>query len=284
VKIDSREIQPADIARVIEVLGRGFPQRDPQRWQRFLARLGSCRGVGGLPRFGYLLEVDGQTVGALLLICHVATAQTPAMIRATLSAWYVDPPYRSYAPLLASRALSRPDVTYLNVTPARHTWPILEAQGFRRFCDRQFMAVAGIRRGPPGTRIERVATDLIPGADLPAPECDLLLDHARFGCICIACVTDDGREPFVFVRKRKYGCVPYAQLIYCRSVENFARFAAPLGRHLARLGLPAVFLDADRRLAGVAGRFSDTWPKFFKGPRAPRLGDLSYTDSALFGF
>ena len=33
------------------------------------------------------------------------------------------------------------DVTYLNVSPAPHTRPIIEAQGFARYCDGIFIAV-----------------------------------------------------------------------------------------------------------------------------------------------
>jgi hypothetical protein len=279
-----REIRSADVAGVVEVFGRAFPPRDPARWRRVFTRLEELRPVPGMPRFGYLLEADDRPVGALLIIYRAATAGPATPVRGTMSAWCADPPYRAYASLLAAPALARPDVQHLNVTAARHTWPILEAQGFRRFAGRQFIAVAGLRPGPRGNRVLPVTTDLRPNAALPASECELLIDHLRVGCICITCTAAEGQHPFVFTPRRKYGCVPYAQLIYCRHVDEFARFAGPLGRYLARRGLPLVFLDAARRLPGVAGRFAETWPKFFKGPGVPRLGDLAYTDRALFGF
>jgi hypothetical protein len=47
-----------------------------------------------------------------------------------VSSWYVDPAFRNYAALFASMTQKRKDITYLNVTPAVATWPILEAQGF----------------------------------------------------------------------------------------------------------------------------------------------------------
>ena len=61
--------------------------------------------------------------------------------RCNLSSWYVDPAFRAYATLLVSHALSHRDVTYLNVSAAPHTWPIIEAQGFARYCDGIFVAV-----------------------------------------------------------------------------------------------------------------------------------------------
>jgi hypothetical protein len=43
--------------------------------------------------------------------------------------------------MLVSRALRHKDVTYVNVSPAPHTRPIIEAQGFARYCDGIFVAV-----------------------------------------------------------------------------------------------------------------------------------------------
>jgi hypothetical protein len=282
--IRCREIQAADIEGVIGVLERSFPHRDPSHWVRVFKRLAGHRGVPDLPRYGYLLEADGQPVGALLVIFSTTTAGSQTLVRGTLSAWCADLPYRAYAPALAARVLARGDVTFLNITPAPHTWPILVAQGFHPFAANQFAAVPFFCRGPRDARVGRVTEDLLPGPDLAQAECELLADHLRFGCISVTCTWDGQRHPFVFARRWKYGCLPYAQLIYCRSVDDFVRFAGALGRHLARRGLFLVFLDAAEHLRGVPGRLSRTWPKFFKGTQAPRLGDLSYTDRAMFGF
>lgn len=284
MKLRCREIGPTDIAGVVSVLKRGFPHRDPTHWNRVFGRLAQYRGVAGMPRFGYLLEADGQPVGALLLISSAAAAGTQTQIRGTLSAWCADPPYRSYASVIAAPALARRDVTYLNVTAAKHTWPILEVQGFERFAAKQFVALAGLCPAPRGTRVRSVQKDLAAGDDLSPAECQLLLDHREFGCTSVTCTADGRRHPFVFVRRWKYGFFPHAQLVYCRSVGEFARFAGTLGRFLALRGMPMVCLDADERLPGVPGRLSESWPKFFKGPQPPRLGDLSYTDRSVLGF
>jgi hypothetical protein len=43
-------------------------------------------------------------------------------------------------------------------------------------------------------------------------------------------------------------------------------------------------LDANGAIGGLVGRYFDgIMPKYFKGPRPPRLGDLAYTEAALFG-
>jgi hypothetical protein len=80
--------------------------------------------------------------------CGRATADAT---RCNLSSWYVDPAFRAYAPMLVSQALRHKNVTYLNVSSAPHTRPIIEAQGFLRYCDGIFIAVPmlnGLFGGP----------------------------------------------------------------------------------------------------------------------------------------
>jgi hypothetical protein len=67
-------------------------------------------------------------------------------------------------------------------------------------------------------------------------------------------------------------------------MTTFARFAAPIGRYLARRGRPIVIADANGPIPGVPGIFRrGSKPKYFKGPQRPRLGDLAYTEYAIMG-
>ena len=112
----------------------------------------------------------------------------------------------------------------------------------------------------------------------------LLRDHAEYGCMSLWCETPGGAHPFVFRERRVKGLITCAQLIYCRGVEDFVRFARPLGIYLARRRRPLVILDANGPVRGLIGKYFDqTMPKYFKGPAPPRLGDLAYTETALFG-
>ncbi len=92
-----------------------------------------------LPKYGYLLDEDGDAVGVILLICSEICDQNATTLRCNLSSWYVEPPYRPYASVLVSRALRHKEATYLNVSPAPPTWPIIEEQGFLRYCDGVFI-------------------------------------------------------------------------------------------------------------------------------------------------
>ena len=116
-----------------------FPTATRRFWLRALraaARAASRRRR--LPQYGYLLESGGVPVGAILLICSTMPGRArPPAVRCNLSSWYVEPDSAAYAPLLVSQALRHKHVTYLNVSPAPHTWPIIEAQGFRALLRRR---------------------------------------------------------------------------------------------------------------------------------------------------
>ena len=74
------------------------------------------------------------------------------------------------------------------------------------------------------------------------------------------------------------------QLIYCRDVQDFVRFAGPLGRYLALRGRSLVIVDSNAPIAGLAGVFRPgRMPKYFRGPERPRLGDLAFTEHAMLG-
>jgi len=281
-KIRCRQIADGDLDGLVDLLKRGFGRRRTRAfWRRALACL-RTRGVPpGMPRYGYLLENDGVPVGVILLI-FAATPGTDAP-RANVSSWYVEPAFRGYAPLLAAQALKLKQVTYLNISPAPHTWPILEAQGYRRYSNGIIVALPALQR--PGDRgVRLLAADQPPDAPHAPFERDLMIEHADFGCIGVWCVTPERALPFVFRPRMVKGVVPSAQLIYCSDVADFVRFAGPIGRFVAMRGRPVIILDADGPIAGLAGRyFADTTPKYFRGPAAPRLGDLAYTEAALFG-
>ena len=145
-KLRCRQIEQADIAAVAELFIRGFTNRSRQFWYHALDQLTRREPPRDLPKYGYLLETNGVTVGAILLICSEMRTGAAVTPRCNLSSWYVDPPYRVYAPLLVSHALRHKDVTYLNVSAAPHTWPIIEAQGFSRYSEGIFISVPALSR------------------------------------------------------------------------------------------------------------------------------------------
>jgi hypothetical protein len=280
-KIRCRPIADGDLDALVDLLERGFGRRRTRAfWQRALACLRGRRVPPDMPRYGYLLENDGAPVGVILLI--FATTPGSDALRANVSSWYVEPAFRSYAPLLVSQALKLKHVTYLNISPARHTWPILEAQGYRRYANGIVVAWPAVQRSR--ERVRLLPADAEPDAPCPSFARELLHEHAAVGCISLWCATGERALPFVFRPRLVKGVIPCAQLVYCEDVAGLVRFAAPIGRYLAARGRPFVLVDANGPIPGLAGRyFADTQPRYFRGPAEPRLGDLAYTEAALFG-
>jgi len=279
-----RQIEESDIEAVASLLAHGFRTRDLQFWQEAFRQLGRHATPAGLPKYGYLLQSDGRAVGAVLLICSLVRAGERDAPRCNLSSWYVEPAFRAYAPMLVSQALRHKDVTYVNVSPAPHTWPILEAQGFSRFCDGVFIAVPVVSGLFGRPKVKVFDGTRKPPANFDPRDQDMLLQHAAHGCVSLWCTCAKRAYPFVFRGRWIRGIVPYAQLIYCSDVADFVRFAGPLGRSLAARGLRFVMIDANAPIPGLVGRYcGGNMPKYFKGPQRPRLGDLAYTENAVMG-
>jgi hypothetical protein len=281
-RIRCREIGTADVERIVNLLTSGFRNRTRGHWVSALKRLSEHPTPPGFPKYGYLLESRDTPVGVILLIFSSILVEGETRIRCSTSSLYVEPAYRSYAAMLVSHALKYKQVTYFNITPAPHTLRILEAQGYTRYCRGWFAAIPALCGRSHGGHVKAVAPDICPDENLRASEVELLLAHASYGCISLICDSANRRCPFVFVPRRKFGLVPYAYLAYCRDMGDFVRFAGPLGRFLAWHGFPLVVLDSNGPIRGVTGMYFDTRPKYLKGPHQPRLGDLAYSELAMF--
>ncbi len=279
-----RQIDDGDIAAVADLLRRGFPSRNRRFWQHALTELVRREPPPGLPKYGYLIEAGGAPVGAILMICSTMRAGDALVPRCNLSSWYVEPAFRAYAPLLVSQALRHKEVTYTNVSAAPHTWPIIEAQGFARYSEGIFVCLPALQRTTGGDTAKVFAADASPPIAVDAFEHDILSQHAGHGCISLWVVSDARAYPFVFRPRLVKGFIPCAQLIYCRDMADFTRFAGAIGRYLLRRGRAVAIVDANGPIAGLVGIFRrGSKPKYFKGPQRPRLGDLAYTEYAIMG-
>ena len=276
-----REIEDADLDAVIDVLADGFGAHPTAWWRRGFERMRHRTSPRGYPRYGRLLEVDGRIVGILLTIyAEVPDGAGGTLVRCNLSSWYVEAAYAGLAPLLLGTALRDKSVTYVNVTPALHTQPIIEAQGFRPFAAGSLVTVPMLSRRRERSRVRPYAD-----ADGSAwSDGGLLADHAALGCLCLVVDAADGLHPFVFSPPRRLRrLLPATQLLYCREVSAYARFAGALGAALLRHGTVLALVDGTGRVPGVPGRLVNTrQKKYVVGPHPPRPGDLAYTEFAIF--
>ncbi len=281
ITLRCREIVEADLEGIIDLLTFGFSaERDKAFWQLALGRLARHATPPGYPRFGYLLDNAGEVVGVVLQIFSQAGPVAP--VRCNMSSWWVMPAFRVYGPMLVARAL-RHDATFTDITPAPHTWKILEAQGYVRYCNGWVVALPWLSHDAETARVAIFRADTVPDEFLTGRDIDLLRDHAAYGCICLLCEADGRRYPFVFAPRWRYGVIGIAQPVYCSEDADFRRFAGALGRYLARRGFVFMFIDADGPLPGIFGIHNPRRPKFYKGPDRPRLGDYAYTERAMFG-
>jgi hypothetical protein len=285
--IRCREIAPKDLEAIADLLTHGFVGRSRDYWMTGLRRQAIRDVPNGYPRFGYMLDHDGAPVGVLLLIYTDRGNDSSSEIRCNLSSWYVEPAFRNYAPMLTKIAQRLREVTYVNISAARWTWPPIEAQGFRAYCDGLFFSLPLLSRAGGGARVEIIPADATTIDGLPDAEANLLLRHARTGCLSAMVHTAQAAMPFVLQPIRiRHGIIapPAMQLIYCRNVADYVACAGAIGRMLLARGKISVILDANGPVPGLAGIYTERrGRKYFKGPITPRLGDLADTELAIYG-
>ena len=285
-QVVSREIKRSDISAVAYLLHARFPKRSMTDFLDALALLGSRQPASGMPQYGYLLEAHSRPVGALLTIMSPASDHPHVGHRCNVACWSVESAFAPYAPLLLLR-VKRVDIAQIiNTSPRDSTLTTIESQGFRRFINGEFLAFAGMFRRNCGSSAYRAGT----GADfvnrLPAEEHKILTEHASFGCVTLVCASNACAYPFVFrVQRPRSFLPPFAKLIYCRDIGHFVECAPVIERFLAKQGIFCVRIAANSALKGLHGTYLENRnPMYYLGGEAPRLGDLTYTETALFGF
>ncbi|WP_245460525.1 MULTISPECIES: hypothetical protein [unclassified Mesorhizobium] len=105
------------------------------------------------------------------------------------------------------------------------------------------------------------------------------------GCLSLICVCDGLALPLVLKPRRiLHGHVSCCQVVYCRSHADLVRCAGVVGRFLLRRGQLLCLVDAMGPVPGLSGRyFPNKGIKYFKGPKSPSPGDLTFTEMVLFG-
>lgn len=284
-----RLIGPDDLDAVADLLTAGFPRRDRNYWVAALRYLKERDTPEGYPRYGFVLSHGDRIVGVLLLIFTAGMNGSAPSIRCNVSSWYVTPEFRTLAPLLAHRALRDKQVTFINTSPADNTLPTITAQGFERFCNGVFAAAPALTSRAWTGKVIRLSDTARPQDYLADFEVTLLQDHAARGCVSLILQQYGNSYPFIF-RRRLVGQVsdhvgmPCAQLIYVRDLECVARLSGLIGRYLALRGMPLLLIGTNHSMAGVPGKYyAERAPMYYRGPDRPRLGDLAYTEGALFG-
>jgi hypothetical protein len=267
-RVRCRQIADSDLDGLTDMLTRGFPRSRRDYWMHGFANWQRIPVVEGVPRYGYVLDNGFGPVGVILLISSMRGDK----IISNLSSWYVEPQWRTHSTLLISMATKLKHVTYLNASPAPHTWRTLQTQGFAPYNYGRSAVFALPGRG--------AVSDVIPD-DLP--EAQLLRDHRAMGWISLTVEKDGITSPFVFKPRRlDKPPIPVMDVMVCRDADDFKRCAGALARHFLQKGVLGFLIDG--RVPGMIAHYSDgKEPRYFKGPHRPVLGDLAYTEKVVFG-
>jgi hypothetical protein len=265
--IRCRPIAESDLDEIADLLTRGFPRSLRSNWMRGFARWKNLPVIEDVPRYGYMLEGSFGPVGVVLLI----SSKRGSQIVSNLSSWYVEPQWHAHSSLLMALATKIKYVTYLNASPAPHTWRTLQAQGFTPYNFGRSALFALPGRG--------AVSDIIPD-DLA--EAQLLRDHRAMGWTSLTVEKDGIVSPFVFKPRRlDKPSLPVMDVMFCRGADELRRCAPALARHFLPQGRLGFLIDGDIE-AKLSHYVQGEEPRFFKGPYRPILGDLAYTEKALF--
>jgi hypothetical protein len=267
-RVHSRPIAENDLDGLADLLTRGFARTSRDYWLRGFARWKKLPMIAGVPRYGYMLDGSWGPVGAILLI----SSKRGDQILSNLSGWYVDPPWRNQSDYLISLATKLKHVTYLNASPAPHTWRTLQAQGFTPY---NFGRSAVFALPGRGTVSETIPRDL--------PEAQLLHDHREMGWTSLTVEKDGIVSPFV-LKSCRLDKPPARMMdvLFCRGADDLRRCAPALARYFLPRGSLGFVIDGD--IEGLLSHYVEgREPRYFKGPYRPILGDLAYTEKAIFG-
>ncbi len=282
-----RLITEADLGAVADLLCAGFRGRARSSWEAGLERMRTRDVPAGAPRYGYCLDADGTLVGVILLVASLRLVDGRAAPFSNVASWYVVPEYRAYAQFLVSIALRDKQTTYTNVSPAPHTWTIVESQGYSRYCNGLFFAAAAIASPAPDVTIATLDTITHESEFRKMPDYAMLRRHHAMGCKVLVAIEKDRLTGFVLQRYRiRSGKIvlPAMQLIHGPDRPQLVRLAGNLGRHLLRYGAPFLIMDADGPVDGLRGIYTEMrGRKYFKGPHRPALCDLADSEFAIFG-
>jgi hypothetical protein len=234
------------------------------------------------PLYGYVLETQNELVGVLLLLF---TGEHEERAVFNVSSWYVRPAFRGFATMLVTTAMRRKDAVYMNTSPVAHSLPVLEVLGFRPLSLGQFVSVPLFSTTPKAASVRVVGPDDGPAEWPRLADFDLLRAHAALGCVCLVCEIDGRTSAFIFVRRRiRYAPLGVAQMIWRSETADFAACAGPIGRALALRGMLLVISDANGPVPGLIGRYvPGKAPKYYRGPAKPRINDLAFTETVIFG-
>src|SRR5688572_18142205 len=127
-RVEIRDAVAADIEAVANLLAAGFRQVPVAFWRTMLTT--PWLPAESIPDIGAVVVSGGEVVG--FLGAKYSNRQVGKRLErfCNVFAWYVAEEYRRYSLSLLSFVLRRPNLTFVNVTPASHVLPLFERLRF----------------------------------------------------------------------------------------------------------------------------------------------------------
>ena len=119
-------------------------------------------------------------------------------------------------------------------------------------------------------------------SDLSERDSQIAEDHLRMGCDVLRMETDDRAALLIHRRKWIRRVLPGSQVILA-DPDLMIDLAGPVMRALAGRGSLLALCDIDRSAKPAIGRVFPRGIRYFKGATPPPVGDLSYSELAVFG-
>ncbi len=275
--MEFREITAADLTVIPGLLSEGFPSTGPAFWDKALDVLSRRSPVEGMPRYGIVMEKDGDLLGVLLMVSHRRAETTFC----NLSSWYVRASHRGYAPFMFGHSLTAKDVTFLDCSPTPTVVPIVEKFGFRPYTGGSLLLDPRVALRP-GRRVSRLTGKAL--AQCRCPDAVRIEENMSYGCQGFVAHDAHGAPvPILYQVARLKRHIPVARFVY-GAPETILAHAGSIVRHLLARSIPLALLDWPKQLEPPFGRALPRYGvRYKRGETAPALGDLLDTEYALFG-
>ncbi|MGE3619858.1 MAG: hypothetical protein AB7L84_05275 [Acidimicrobiia bacterium] len=264
-----RPVTDDDLPAVAAFLSANLNQRvSPEAWIRAVR----VPWAVDAPNHGFLLEADGEVVGAYLAYYSERSVEGRTVRFCNLGAWCVLEAHRFRGLALLKALLAQDGYTFTDLSPSGSVIPLNRRLGVEEL-DTTTSLVPNLPWLPlpnPG-RVSADPAEL--AATLKGRELEIYRDHADAAAARHLVLTHGDRWCYViFRRDRRKGLPGFASVLHVSDPDLFGRMAHRVSRHmLLRHGVLVALVE--RRIGGVP-----RWPRFrLRSPRTKmfKSADLS---------
>lgn len=249
-----REVSPGEVDGLGRFLRAGFGHIDERVWLGMF----QYAWIAEKPNLGLVIHAEGRIRGFLGTIYATRRVNGKTGLVCNLSSLYVEPDYRTWAPMLMAAAVRDESVSYTALTPGRNFLHIAKAMGFEPL-DRSRLFLPPLTNSltlRPGSEI--VSDPESVRSRLAEPERRIFDHHRPYDCLQLA-VQERSEATLLIAKRRVLRGVPVSELLYCGSPPLLAR-------HLERVKIAVIARQKTVALA-IDSRFAD---RSIRGLRLPQ--------------